>query len=325
MSGVAIVRYLLANNAAVLALVPAARIKPDLKVGTVLPAIEVAVISSRPEFLGVDGYSANILWTERIQVSPLVKDSAATPAGAGYAGVDTIIMAILAAVSQTRGFVNGIYCDSIVPDQGGPDLYDDVAGIHSKSQDFMVKWVSPNGPPALASVVSRKQHANGIFDIPLDVSQAISASITVEPRSNVGGHQIVFVFDRLITSVGAITCLDSTSAAFGAAVMSFGGNSVIVNISGAPDVKRARITVAGINGTVAAAINVGFLIGDVNNSRNVSTTDLTAITARNGQEVLASDINRIRCDINLSGVIEGGVGSGETDRDMAAVNSPVSI
>lgn len=142
MSGVAIIRYLLSHNAGVLAVVPADRIKAgDLRLTVVLPAISVKKIDGmRRENVAADARKR--MWRERVQVSPLVKDPFATPAGTGYAGVDQLLDLCVEALPCTRGLVNGIYCDSILPDLEGPDEFDEVDGIHSGSQDFMVVWIA---------------------------------------------------------------------------------------------------------------------------------------------------------------------------------------
>ena len=141
MSGVAVIRYLLANNAPVLAVVPAARIMAgDLPLNTTLPAISVMQISSIPyNFLRIN--EANKLHTDRVQVSVLFKGPQGTSAGTGYPGVRALLRLVLAACPSQRGTVNGIVCDSIVPDLEGPDLYDDATALYSASRDFIVKWI----------------------------------------------------------------------------------------------------------------------------------------------------------------------------------------
>ena len=143
MSGVAICYHLISTNSAVLALVDSidSIAAGDLKTKTKLPGIGIKKIS-RVTHNFVDNNTHRRLRTERVQVSPLVKDPLATPAGEGYLGVDNLLAAIFLALPQTRGLVNGIYCDSILPDIEGPDLYDEVEGIHSGSQDFIVKWIA---------------------------------------------------------------------------------------------------------------------------------------------------------------------------------------
>lgn len=148
MSAVAVIRYLLANNAAVLTAlgvgppVAASRILAgDLPINTVLPAIAIMEIDSQPR-LTVAMTEANRMHTERVQVSVLYKGPRGTPAGTGYAGVKAMMPKILAACPHTHGTVNGVNVVSIQPDTEGPDLQDDAGEVFSCSRDFVVRWKS---------------------------------------------------------------------------------------------------------------------------------------------------------------------------------------
>lgn len=142
MSGVAVIRYLLANATAVTAVVPATRIMAgELPLNSVLPGISIVQISSVPRNT-VKMNEAKVQHTDRVQVSVLVKGTQATPAGTGYPGVKALIKLVLAACPQTRGTINGVDVDSITPDVEGPDLSDDATALYSGSRDFIVKWNS---------------------------------------------------------------------------------------------------------------------------------------------------------------------------------------
>lgn len=141
MSGVAVIRSLLAGNSPILAIIPAARIMAgDLPLNTVLPAISVTQISSMP-FNLLRTNEANKMHTDRVQVSVMFKGPQGTPSGTGYPGVKAMMRLILAACPSQRGTVNSVVVDSITPDLEGPDFYDDVTDIHSASRDFIVKWI----------------------------------------------------------------------------------------------------------------------------------------------------------------------------------------
>lgn len=143
MSGVAVIRYLLANNQAVLAVVPAPKIMAgDMPLNAVLPVITVMQISSVPRNT-VKMNEARVQHTDRVQVSVLLKGSDGDPAGAGYPGVRSLLKLVLAACPHTHGTVNGIDVDSILPDVEGPDLSDDATALVSGSRDFIVRWNSP--------------------------------------------------------------------------------------------------------------------------------------------------------------------------------------
>lgn len=141
MSAVAVIRHLLANHAPLTAIVPATRIVAGvLKLNTVLPAIGVTQIYSDPQNL-LRTNEAGKLHVSTVQVTWLVKDADATPAGTGYVGLKQIGPIVLAACPGQRGTVNGIAVDSIVPGGEGPDIYDAELGAYSCSRDFIVRWI----------------------------------------------------------------------------------------------------------------------------------------------------------------------------------------
>lgn len=144
MSGVAVIRYLLANASPVIALVPATRIMAgEFPINTVLPAISITEISSVPR-LTLAMTEPNRMHTERVQVSVLVKGPQGTPAGLGVPGIKALLPLILTACAHRRGTVAGFYVDSILPDQEGPDLFDEPDAIYQGSRDFIVRWKSPS-------------------------------------------------------------------------------------------------------------------------------------------------------------------------------------
>lgn len=143
MSGVAVIRYLLANHAGVQAVIPASRIMAGvLPLNTAMPALAVSQISSVP-FNLLRTNEPNKMHSDRVQVTALFKDPTGTPAGTGYPGLKAMLKLVLAACPSQRGTVNSVQVDSIVPDIEGPDFYNDVAQLHSCSRDFIVKWTAP--------------------------------------------------------------------------------------------------------------------------------------------------------------------------------------
>lgn len=141
MSGVYIMVAQLKAASGVTALVNGSRIMAgDLPVDTVLPAISVSQISSSPRNIVAPG-GRHILHTDRVQVTALVKDLDATPAGGGYESMRSILKAVLAAGAPTRGTVAGVTVDSILPDIEGPDFFDMETGVISGSRDFLIRWL----------------------------------------------------------------------------------------------------------------------------------------------------------------------------------------
>ena len=132
MSGVIAIRSLLANNVALLAVVPAAKIMAGvIPIDTVLPAIGINHISTI-ERNTVAMNSAKVMATERVQVTVQAKS---------YSDQKSILELVRKACSNTRATLNGIEVDSILPELAGPDLHDYDLGIFLQSRDFIVKFV----------------------------------------------------------------------------------------------------------------------------------------------------------------------------------------
>ena len=138
MSGVAVVRHLLASNAALLGQVPAARIKAGvLPLKTPLPAIGITSVSAvRRNTAGMN--EGETLVTERVQATVMVKRSA--QGGSDYPALTTILRLARQACPQTTGTVNGVAVLSVLPDIEGPDLGPDDADIIMRSQDLIIRW-----------------------------------------------------------------------------------------------------------------------------------------------------------------------------------------
>lgn len=131
MSGVAIVRHLLASNATLTAQVVASKIFSGvIPIRTTLPAISVVQISGVPRHTVAMSESARFV-TERVQVSVVAKS---------YASQKSLLALVRAALPLSRGTVNGFSCDSIVQDSEGPDIFDAEASIYEQSQDFIVRF-----------------------------------------------------------------------------------------------------------------------------------------------------------------------------------------
>lgn len=128
MSDVKAVRYLLANSATLIAQVPAARIIGGvLPQGMALPAISVMHVSTvRPSFVAASAGMS----IARVQV---------TIFSATYATQKSIMALIRAALPRSRGSVNGVAVESIIPDTEGPDATDD-AGLYIGSIDYRVTY-----------------------------------------------------------------------------------------------------------------------------------------------------------------------------------------
>lgn len=122
--------YLLKTSAALIAVVPAARIFSGvIPHGTALPAIGVNHISSvrnRTVGSGVDAFTSS-----RVQV---------TVHADTYPNLRTVMPLVRAALPKKPGTVNSVAVDSILIDSEGPDFRNDEAGIYMRSQDCIVRF-----------------------------------------------------------------------------------------------------------------------------------------------------------------------------------------
>ncbi len=157
------------------------------------------------------------------------------------------------------------------------------------------------GPFSLLTVQSRKTHGTaGTFDLPIDSSVGIGGAVTVESRIIGAGHSIVFQFSGPVTSVSGVTSRDATSNPVGTATFAIVGNDVMVTLTGVPDNRRANITVSDVNASLTPSAAIGFLVGDVNNTRSVTASDISSVKARSGQSTTALNF---KFDVNVTGAI----------------------
>ena len=156
----------------------------------------------------------------------------------------------------------------------------------------------------LTAVQSRKVHGPaGPFELRIDTVPGIGGAITVEPRAIGAGHQIVFQFDAPIipNNIGVPSAIDETGAVIGALTLSATANEAIVTITNLADNKRVTVSLANVNGVgVDVVVSLGFLVGDVNNSRAVAANDVQQLKVRSGQVVSSSNF---QFDINTTGRI----------------------
>ncbi|MBL8523246.1 MAG: SBBP repeat-containing protein [Betaproteobacteria bacterium] len=233
----------------------------------------------------------------------LALDSAANTyvAGSRYNGSNFDVLLARYSASETPDWQGAIRGPAELDDQGRAVAVDNSGNLRiagnireSTSAPLGTMFVSRYGRMWLDSVVSRKTVGGDNWDIPIDPGQPLDGPVTTEPRVANPGHLLIFRFSEPITSVGGATASVGTSSA------SFSGNSVSVDLAGVPDQNRVAVGLSGVNADYAVSAPIGFLIGDVTNSRAVSAADIAAIKARTGQVVNAANL---RFDTNLSGAI----------------------
>lgn len=120
--------------------------------------------------------------------------------------------------------------------------------------------------------------------------------VTAEPRLPGEGHLIVFQFNVPIISEGT-----ASVTPVGTTAVTKSGYEVQVKLINVADNQRADVVLSGVNGSgVSVTARLGFLVGDVNNSKAVSASDISALKARSGQ---ATSNQNFLFDLNTSGTI----------------------
>jgi trimeric autotransporter adhesin len=152
--------------------------------------------------------------------------------------------------------------------------------------------------PALASAVSRRVHgAAGTFDLVLSL---VSTNPTTEPRQG-PAQTVVFTFDKPINAATAIVAEGTATAA----TPIISGSDVIVGLTGVNNQQYVTIAltdVASVDGGTAGggSVRIGFLLGDVNQNRVVTLSDLGLVNAQLAQSVTAANYLK---DVNASGTL----------------------
>ena len=177
--------------------------------------------------------------------------------------------------------------------------------------------VMPTLNPSLAllSVLSQKLHgAAGIFNLPITYPMSLNGLVTVEPRAIGAGHKLIFQFNNMISNAGSVVVTDINSNTIGTASLLPSGNDVVVTIAGVLDNKRVTVSLTGVNGALDVSASIGFLVGDVSETRSVNAADISSVKARIGQPV---SIANFKVDVDASGTI------GPTD--LTAVKSRAGL
>ncbi|MEQ1515274.1 MAG: dockerin type I domain-containing protein [Usitatibacteraceae bacterium] len=240
-------------------------------------------------------------------LAPIITSIGPNPAIAGQSV--TITGSNLAGASVTVG---GISANVLSIAGSGTSFTFNVPSVAAGTQPVVVTTsvlpaastsLTVGAPPVnLLAVHSRKVHGTaGTFDLPIDTTQPISAAVAVEPRLIGSGHTIVFQFDGAINAAGTASAVDGSGAALPSVTVQASGNNVIVTMPNVPDRSRATVTLVGVNGNASAvSASLGFLAGDVNSSRSVNSSDISALKSRSGQTV---DALSFKFDVNASGAI----------------------
>jgi dockerin type I repeat protein len=177
------------------------------------------------------------------------------------------------------------------PPQSGETFYPYTPYIHPH----------PLTNPVLIDAVSRKTHGGaGAFDVNLP----LTGEPGVECRSGGAGgdYALVFNFNNDVVS-GTASVTTGTGSISG--TPTFAGHTMTVNLTGVTDVQKITVTLSGVtdsDGQVVpnTAVSVNMLIGDVNSSKAVSSTDVSLVNLQVGNTTTSANF---RTDVNLSGAI----------------------
>ena len=165
------------------------------------------------------------------------------------------------------------------------------SGPGPASASLSVTPTAASASAQLLGVRSRRTFGPaGTFDMTVDTSQPIGGAVTVVPHEMGDGFRIVFQFNAPVTAPGTATAVDPAGAPLGSAAAVASGNEVVVTLTAMPDNRRARISLAGVNGTAATyAVSIGFLVGDVDGTRSVNSYDVASVKQRAGETTNAGN------------------------------------
>ncbi|MEQ1515217.1 MAG: dockerin type I domain-containing protein [Usitatibacteraceae bacterium] len=155
----------------------------------------------------------------------------------------------------------------------------------------------------LTGVQSRKTHlgGTGTFDLPVDTTQNVAGPITVEPRVAGSGHLVVFQFDGPVASSGNVSVIEDGLTVLAGANAVASGNEVAVALATIADNKRITVALSNVNNAgVNASASLAFMVGEINGSGAVNSSDISGVKARSGQVTNSSNF---KFDVNLSGSV----------------------
>jgi hypothetical protein len=184
-------------------------------------------------------------------------------------------------------------------------------------QDAQGNWVTAPNPSAfyateiaareafinsvvmqLISAVSQKTHGNaGTFNI--DLPQTATPGIECRSGGPTNDYTILFTFANNVLVTGASV----TSGTGHVTSFSVTNNQVTVNLTGVTNAQTIVITLTGVSdgiNTRSVMATMGVLLGDVNDNRAVTNTDVSLTKA---QVAAPLDSTNFRNDVNANGVI----------------------
>lgn len=180
---------------------------------------------------------------------------------------------------------------------------------------------SPCTPFQLASAVSRKTHT-GVGDF--DLNLPLTGQPAIESRSGGanGTHTIVVTFSNNV--VGGNATVSPAGSGSVDVAPAFSGNTMTLNLTSVLDMQQLTVTLTGLTDSFSqtmpdTAVQIGFLVGDVNGDGAVNSADAQLTRNRSGQ---SADASNFRSDVNTDGAVNGGDTTAIRARSGNGLTSP---
>jgi hypothetical protein len=173
------------------------------------------------------------------------------------------------------------------------------------TDDAFIAKITEPPPVQLNAVVSRKVHGSaGTFDVDLP----LTGPHGIECRSggNNGNHTLVFTFANTLTGVGGASVTSGTGTVGSRNIDSNDAHNYIVNVTGVTNAQVITVSLTNVtdstgNFSSAVSTSMGVLLGDVNASGRVDSTDVFQVRQQTLQNANSSNF---RMDVDVSGRID---------------------
>jgi hypothetical protein len=236
--------------------------------------------------------------------TPVVIGDADSGAANFATGVVTIVLSNSSAENvDAGGSLTGLNVRTFFgrPD-AGPKPQSSASDITPNATYSLAGNASCCQPPPLLSVVSRKTHGTfGTFDIDL-----LPPAPGIECRNGgatSGNHTMVFIFANPLASVAGASVTSGTGTITSSSI---NGVQYIVNLTGVTNAQRLTVTLNNVvdtagNSAVTIPATMGVLLGDVDASGRVDSTDVFQVRQQTLQNANSSNF---RMDVDISGRID---------------------
>ena len=212
-----------------------------------------------------------------------------TPTGTGYLTNTSDILLLNAGIGQAPNASNfniDANCDGVCSGSGTTitgERFRVTSGLLSST---FPQWRSRkvHGPGGVNITIDRLMtNAAAAFNTVLPIVESRAGRAPTDPRFPCS-HKIIVHFDGIVTAIGGCTFTNRVGRAVGNTSCVIKLNTVEVSLTNVYDHTWGVITITGIVGPSVGSFagHVGFNIGDCNNSLTCTSTDSSALRARNG-------------------------------------------